>query len=130
MPRDLTSLTALITGSVSGLGLAIAHRLASHGVHISFNDLPHQTPLLITHCSTFATTYNIKTTFIAADISTPSGCSDAVKHTLIALGSVDIIISNAGWTKMAKWDDLEAFSEEDWLLSYKINTLVSSPFPG
>ena len=72
MPRNLTSLTALITGSGAGLGLTIAHRLASHGVKICFNDLPIHTSLLSSHRAFFTSKYTIITTSIAAGFVHPA----------------------------------------------------------
>lgn len=124
MPRELQSLNALITGGASGLGAVIARRFAQQGVNLSLNGLPFdQEPAKIL-CAELEKEYNIKATFVVADVSSPEGCAAAVKHTTDTLGSIDIIISNAGWTKFANWDDLEAFSEDEWIKSFKINTMV------
>lgn len=125
MPRELKSLNALITGGATGLGAIIAGQLAAQGVGVCLNGLPNDQSAAQKHCEYLASTYNVKTTYILADVSTPNGCADAVSHTSKELGTTDIIIANAGWTKFAKWNDLEAFTEEEWLKSFKINTLVS-----
>lgn len=37
-----------------------------------------------------------------------------VKESIKALGGLDIIISNAGWTKVTFFGDLYAMNEEEW----------------
>lgn len=37
-----------------------------------------------------------------------------VQATVEAFGSLDIIISNAGWTKFVKFGDLKATTDDDW----------------
>lgn len=125
MPRSLTSLNALITGGASGLGAVIARRLAAEGVNICLNGLSSDEAAAKEHCTVLAKEHNVKTTYVLADVSSPEGCESAVKHTIEELGSVDIVVANAGWTKFADWSDLEAFTEEEWVRSFKINTLVS-----
>lgn len=124
MPRSLKSLNALVTGGASGLGAVIAHRLAAEGVNICLNGLPSDEAGAKDHCEALTKEFGVKSTYVLADVSTPDGCTSAVQYTTQVLGSTDIIISNAGWTRFADWDDLDAFSEEDWVRSFKINTLV------
>ena len=38
------------------------------------------------------------------------------------LGGLDIVIANAGWTKISQFDDLDALSEEDWDKCWNTNT--------
>lgn len=128
MVRELKNLSALVTGGASGLGAVIARRLAAEGVNVCLNGLPNDEPAAKEHCEKLTKEYGVKTTYVLADVSTIDGCKNAVDHTTTELGSCDILISNAGWTKFADWADLDAFSEEEWLRSFKINTLVR-PFP-
>ena len=37
-----------------------------------------------------------------------------VRKTIEALGGLDVIISNAGWTKFTAFGNLHAMTEEDW----------------
>lgn len=37
-----------------------------------------------------------------------------MKDTIAALGGLDILVSNAGWTKFTEFGDLYAMSDEDW----------------
>lgn len=122
-PRSLKDLNAVITGGASGLGAVIATRLASEGCNVCLNGLPNDEPSARKLCSSLSSTHNIKATYIISDASSESGCRTIIDSTIEQLGSCDIIIANAGWTKFADWKDMDAFSEAEWILSFKINTL-------
>lgn len=124
MPRSLSSLSAIVTGGASGLGAVISRRLGSEGVNICINGLPSDEEAGDLLCREISEANNVKCTFIAADISSPQACGDVVDHAVKSFGGLDIIISNAGWTRHAQWSDLDAFSEDDWIKSFRINTLV------
>ena len=58
---------------------------------------------------------SIKIVAIQADMGVKSECERLVKETKEAFGGVDVICSNAGWTKFSEnFGDLDALSEEDW----------------
>lgn len=48
-------------------------------------------------------------------------CSRLVKDATTALGGLDIIVSNAGWTKFGAWEDLHVLSEADWDKCWAVN---------
>lgn len=48
------------------------------------------------------------------DVGVLADCERTVKESISGLGGLDIIISNAGWTKMSAFGDLHALSEADW----------------
>lgn len=124
MPHSITSLSAIVTGGASGLGAVISRRLGSEGVNVCINGLPSDEKNGEALCKEISAAHNVKCTFIAADISDPEACQTVVDHAAKTLGGLDIIIANAGWTRHAPWSDLDAFSEADWLKSFRINTLV------
>lgn len=37
-----------------------------------------------------------------------------VQETVKNLGGLDIIIANAGWTKLSKFGDLHALNDDEW----------------
>lgn len=41
-------------------------------------------------------------------------CENTIKMSISELGGLDIIISNAGWTKLSEFGDLHALSEAEW----------------
>jgi len=125
MVHSLQTLSAIVTGGASGLGAVISRRLGSEGVNVCINGLPSDQAAAEVLCKEISDANNVKCSFIVADISSAEACASVVDHAVKTLGGLDIIISNAGWTRHAPWSDLDAFSEADWLKSFKINTLVS-----
>lgn len=128
MPHSLNSLSAIVTGGASGLGAVISRRLGAEGTNVCINGLPSDAKAGQALCTEISEQHKVKCTFIAADISNPQACETVVDHALKTLGGLDIIIANAGWTRHAPWSDLDAFSEDEWLKSFKINSLVCSPY--
>jgi NAD(P)-dependent dehydrogenase (short-subunit alcohol dehydrogenase family) len=126
MVHSLQTLSAIVTGGASGLGAVISRRLGAEGVNVCINGLPSDQAAAEVLCKEISDANNVKCTFIVADISSAEACAGVVDHAVKTLGGLDIIIANAGWTRHAAWSDLDAFSEADWLKSFKINTLVSS----
>lgn len=49
-------------------------------------------------------------------------CRKVVEHTIKELGGIDVVIHNAGWTKISSFHDLDALTEADWDKCLAINT--------
>src|SRR6266498_3372907 len=100
MSFTLSGKSALITGCGRGIGRAIATRLAQSGAAVMINDLDEQA-LQDTECLLRRAGYsNIQ--HIAGDLTDPSFPDTLVKGTLDTLGSIDIIVNNAGYS----WDSV------------------------
>jgi NAD(P)-dependent dehydrogenase (short-subunit alcohol dehydrogenase family) len=63
----------------------------------------------------------VKAIVLAADVGLLVDCHRLVMEAIAGLGGLDIIISNAGWTKFAPWQDLHALSEADWDKCWAVN---------
>lgn len=90
---DLTGKTALITGGSRGLGLQIAHALGEAGAKIMLSarkadELEEATEQL--------QTAGIDARWIAADCAQEADIHRLAKETLERLGSVDVLVNNAG----------------------------------
>jgi 3-hydroxybutyrate dehydrogenase len=109
--------TAIVTGSTSGIGLAIARGLAAGGCNVvvnSFSDRPedHQVAAAI------ARDHKVEAAYIKADMSKPAECRDLVAKAGERFGSVDILVNNAGIQHVApveefpigKWDAIIAIN--------------------
>ncbi|KAL8759852.1 MAG: hypothetical protein Q9184_003505 [Pyrenodesmia sp. 2 TL-2023] len=48
-------------------------------------------------------------------------CENTVQSSIDGLGGLDIIVSNAGWTKFTEFGDLDALSEEEWDKCFAVN---------
>ncbi len=48
-------------------------------------------------------------------------CQKVVQQTISSLGGLDIIISNAGYTRFSNFSDLSATNLDDWDRTYAVN---------
>jgi len=100
---------ALITGSTSGIGLGMAHKLAAQGSDIILNGFGE--PQAIERLrSELAAQYGVRVDFEAADLTRPTEI-EALASRCLARGSVDILINNAGIQHVSP---LETFPPERW----------------
>ncbi len=91
---------ALITGSTSGIGLAIARALAAEGASVILNGLGDADEISLL-CGELGATYN------GANLLDP----DAIAQMMADVGPVDILINNAGMQHVAPVED---FPPEKW----------------
>jgi 3-oxoacyl-[acyl-carrier protein] reductase len=95
---SLKGKSALVTGSGRGIGRAIATRLAQAGAAVMINDLD-QEALQETECLLRLSGHpNVH--HLAGDLTDPAFPDKLIQGTLEALGSIDIIVNNAGYS----WD--------------------------
>ena len=91
--RSLEGKTALVTGGSRGIGLAIAHRLGEMGAHVS---------ICARDKSRLETATNelkrkgIRALGMHADVTLPSDVELLVQQTEASLGSIEILVNNAG----------------------------------
>lgn len=113
---------AVITGSTSGIGLAIAQALAAEGHNVvvnSFSDTAADHAI----ADAIARQHKAKTAYIKADMSKPAECRALIAKAAETFGSVDILVNNAGIQHVAP---VEEFPIEKWDAIIAIN--LSSAF--
>mgnify|MGYP003599339716 FL=1 len=111
---ELSNKNVFVTGSTRGIGLAIAHKFASLGANVVLNGRSAISEELLAQ---FAD-YGVKVVAISGDVSDNADAKRMVEEAVEALGSVDILINNAGITK----DGMALrMSEEDFDSVLKIN---------
>jgi len=103
MDLGLAGKTALITGGTSGIGLAIAKRLASEGCRIAI--CGRQRAKLDAAIATLGAA-NAKG-FIA-DVCKPADVAALVDNVIAAFGRIDIVVSNAGTHIAGSIDDVSS----------------------
>jgi NAD(P)-dependent dehydrogenase (short-subunit alcohol dehydrogenase family) len=59
---------------------------------------------------------------IQGDVGVLADCKKMVAEATKALGGLDIIIANAGWTKPTAFGDLDALTEDEWDKCWAVNT--------
>jgi len=62
-----------------------------------------------------------KVAVIQGDMGVLADCERVVKEAVKELGGLDVIVSNAGWTKISQFGDLHALSEEEWDKCWAVN---------
>lgn len=113
--RQIRGKTALVTGAASGIGRAIALRLADEGARLYLLDV---NPVALSAVITEAKRRGVDALGRHCDVSQPAQVTAAVAHLLDQWGGVDILVNNAGITyygrtiKMSAdhWDRLLAIN--------------------
>jgi len=112
---------ALITGSTSGIGLATAHILAEQGIHIVLHgllsDIDGQTL-----AKEFEAKYDINVLFDNSDLRDPEAIGHFIDTTVKAMGSIDILINNAG---IQYTEQVDKFPLDKWNNIIAINLSAS-----
>ncbi|KAI5845444.1 hypothetical protein BZA05DRAFT_476604 [Tricharina praecox] len=117
---DLKSRNILITGGSRGLGAVTAERFAREGANVVINYVSSSAAAEAL-AAELAAKYGVKAVAIQADMAIEKECHGLVVATLAALGGLDVIISNAGWTRKCVFSDVSGVSSEDWDRCYAIN---------
>lgn len=87
------SRNVLITGSTSGIGLGIAEAFAKNGDNIIFNGLEENGAEI---AKSMGEKYRVKTVFKNSNLMTPEGVQELVDFAYSEMGSVDVLVNNAG----------------------------------
>jgi 3-oxoacyl-[acyl-carrier protein] reductase len=118
---ELNSAVAIVTGSSSGIGAAIAQQLAAKGcrVTITYSNNSQGAHCVAETCHALGG----ETLVQRADVADDGDCRTLVEATLKRFGRMDILINNAGTTKFCAHQDLAGLSKKDFLHIYAVNTI-------
>jgi 3-hydroxybutyrate dehydrogenase len=122
MDYGLAGQAAIVTGSTSGIGQAMAAALAGQGVDIVLNGFGD--PAQIEHDRrALEERTGVKVVYHGADMTQPDQIADLVDEARRAFGRLDILVNNAGIQHVAPVDE---FPPEKWEAIIAIN--LSSAF--
>jgi 3-oxoacyl-[acyl-carrier protein] reductase len=108
---DLEGRHAIVTGGASGIGLAIAHRLAGSGARVTIWDIDAK--------AGEKAASELAGQFVAADVSQFDSVERAVAATLRHASTIDVFINNAGITgpNVKLWE----YPLDGWRDVFRIN---------
>jgi ketoreductase RED2 len=112
---NLDGKVALVTGSSSGIGLAVAQALARAGAAVVINS-----------ANSVAAGEQVaaslpRAMYVRADVSQAQAGEALVAAALDRYGRLDVLVNNAGTTRVIPHDDLEAATDEVWRRIFDVN---------
>jgi 3-hydroxybutyrate dehydrogenase len=113
----MTRRTAVITGSTSGIGKAIADSLAASGVNIMLNGFGDAEEIEAQRAD-LEEKYDVSVAYNPADMTKPDEIRAMIQSAAETFGVVDIVVNNAGIQHVSP---IEEFPTEKWDAIIAIN---------
>jgi len=102
--------SALVTGSTSGIGLAIARAFAAQGSNITINGFGDKAAIEKERAG-IEKDFKVKAIYSPADMSKPAEIADMIRTSEKTFGSLDVLVNNAGIQFVSP---IEEFPVEKW----------------
>ncbi|MBB3664234.1 NAD(P)-dependent dehydrogenase (short-subunit alcohol dehydrogenase family) [Prauserella sediminis] len=107
-PFDLTGRVALVTGAARGIGLAVARGLAGQGAHVVAVDLADESAEVTSLAADFPEQH---VRYRKVDVRDEEAVRASVDATVDELGSLDVLVNNAG---TASRNGLDTLTDDEW----------------
>lgn len=117
----LSGKTALVTGSTSGIGLAIARKLASKGAKVMLNGMGDAAEIEKLRAD-LAAEFGVEVAFNGADLTKVEAIEGLIAETTQKLGGPDILVNNAGIQYVSPIED---FPVDKWNAIIALNLSAS-----
>jgi ketoreductase RED2 len=114
---SLEGKVAVVTGSSSGIGEAVARSLARAGASVVINSARS-----VAEGQQVADSLP-QASYVQADVADDAACEALVAATLAEFGRLDILVNNAGTTQVIPHADLDAATDEIWQRIFNVNVL-------
>jgi 3-hydroxybutyrate dehydrogenase len=117
MDHGLKGRVAVVTGSTSGIGKAMAEALAGAGVDVVLNGFG-EADAIESQRADLAARHGVRALYHGADMTQGDQIADLIAHAAHELGRLDILVNNAGVQHVspiedfpvAKWDQIIAIN--------------------
>lgn len=111
---------AIVTGGGTGIGAAVVRRLAARGVRCVVNYAHSRA-----EAEALAAEVGGGAKAVQADIVEDAQCRALVAAATDAFGRVDFLVNNAGRTKHAAHEQLDALDADDFVDIYRLNVIAA-----
>jgi len=108
---------ALVTGSTSGIGKAIANQLAAEGFSVVYHSRSS-----IEEGKVLAS-QSENASYIQADLSNQTETKALIEHVASRYGRLDVLVNNAALTEVIDHSDLKAATPEIWRKLHEVNVI-------
>ena len=116
--RELARQVALVTGAASGIGRAIAERLAAEHAHVVMTDVRGEALRDAAAQIGAACGDPHRVRAVVADATSADATAAAVAESILGFGGLDILVANAGYLEAGPIDQI---SEESWDRHFDVN---------
>ncbi len=114
---------AVVTGGATGIGRAIALKLASRGAAVMIADINIEAAAVtaneVEEISGGAAAF-------LTDVTDEEKCQEMAAATVDTLGPADILVNNAGIAGAPGWQERSFSTEDDWKRTYHVNVIGMS----
>ncbi|QCR21963.1 3-ketoacyl-ACP reductase [Pontibacter sp. SGAir0037] len=115
--ESLAGKNALVTGAGKGIGRAVAIALAKEGANVA---LLARTESQLKEVASEIESLGVKVAVVVADVADLNAVNQAAEQAVAALGTIDILINNAGTAKFGKFLELEP---AEWERNIQVNLM-------
>lgn len=118
---------ALITAGSAGLGAQIARAFApDYRIVINYANNSSRAQSLLTELTSIPSTNPNPTQprfhLLQADVSSKPAVENLVHETIKTMGRLDVVVSNAGWTRITNFMDIDqGVNDDDWDKCFTMN---------
>jgi 3-hydroxybutyrate dehydrogenase len=113
----LNDKTAVVTGSTSGIGLAVARALAAQGANVVLNGFGDPGAIEAERVG-IETEFGVEAVYDGADMSDGAAIAAMIRKAEETFGGVDVLVNNAGVQHVSPVED---FPVEKWDLILAVN---------
>jgi len=114
---DLSGKVALVTGSSSGIGEAVARSLAAEGASVVVNSATS------VEAGTRVASELPDATYVQADVADEAAARGLIDAAVATYGRLDVLVNNAGTTVVIPHHDLDAATPDVWRRIFDVNVV-------